>query len=184
MWLPTLSATLALLAVQVPAPPVPVSAPAPRAPSTPSGERARAAFTRLQELVGEWEGTTEAGRRLLVQYRLVAKGSVLVESWTLGPGRESLTLYHLDGDRLLATHYCPLGNQPRLALDTTASADPGLLVFTYVSATNLPDPAAAHQHRFEVRLSGPDRFWRNETYIEGTSEGSEAITYTRVRPRS
>jgi hypothetical protein len=143
-------------------------------------DRARAAFATLKELVGEWEGSTPAGRSLRIHYRLIAKDSVLLETWTLGPGRESLTVYHMDGERLVATHYCPIGNQPTLQL--VASADPGLLVFSYLSARNLPDPAAAHQHRFEVRLAGKDRFWRNETYLEGTSEGSEAVTYTRVRP--
>lgn len=172
-------AALAVLLGPMQTAPPRASNPADLVASAASGDRARAAFARLSGLVGEWEGTTEAGRRLLVHYRLVAKGTVLVESWTLAPGRESLTLYHLDGDRLVATHYCPLGNQPRLELD--ASGDPGLLVFKYVSATNLPDPSVAHQHRFEVRLSGKDRFWRSETYIAGTSEGSEAITYTRVR---
>jgi hypothetical protein len=77
---------------------------------------ARSVFAKLQTLVGEWEGKTEAGRVLKVSYRLTANNTVLVETWTLGPQRESLTLYHMDNESLIATHYCALGNQPRLRL--------------------------------------------------------------------
>ena len=82
----------------------------------------RAAFAQLQTLVGEWEGKTEKGRALKVSYRLTANNTVLIETWTLGPTRESLTLYHMDNESLIATHYCPLGNQPRLRFKEGGSA--------------------------------------------------------------
>jgi hypothetical protein len=99
---------------------------------------ARTAFAQLQTLVGEWEGKTEAGRSLKVSYRLTANNTVLVETWTLGPQRESLKLYHMDNESLIATHYCPVGNQPRLRFKEGGSTS--LFVFEFVSATNLPKP--------------------------------------------
>jgi len=135
-------------------------------------------FERLKSLVGEWRGTTETGRELGVTYRLSANDTVLVETWRLGPTRESLTLYHLDGARLLATHYCPIGNQPRLVLSAQPGAD--RYDFTFESATNLPDAAAAHQVRFTLELDGPDAMTRSETYAEAGEEGAEAVRYTRV----
>lgn len=71
-------------------------------------------FNQLKSLVGAWEGKTETGRLLRVDYKLSAGETVLVETWTLGAGRESMTLYHMDNQDLVATHYCPIGNQPRL----------------------------------------------------------------------
>src|SRR5262245_40955500 len=72
------------------------------------------AFQSLKALVGDWQGRTAEGRTFLVSYRLIANDTVLVESWTMSPTRTSMTVYHMDGDALIATHYCPQGNQPRL----------------------------------------------------------------------
>lgn len=139
---------------------------------------ARAAFAKLQTLVGEWEGKTEAGRVLKVSYRLTAGNTVLVETWTLGPQRESLTLYHMDGESLLATHYCPVGNQPRLRFKEGGSAS--LFVFEFVSATNLPKPEVAHQHRFEMEFLDANSFARSETYLENGAGEPERIVYSRT----
>ena len=138
----------------------------------------RAAFAQLQTLVGEWEGKTEKGRVLKVSYRLTANNTVLIETWTLGPQRESLTLYHMDNESLLATHYCAIGNQPRLRFKEGGS--PSLFVFEFVSATNLPKPEASHQHRFEIELLGPNSFARSETYLENGKGDPERIVYSRI----
>ena len=139
---------------------------------------ARAAFTQLQTLAGEREGKTEAGRVLKVSYRLTAAGTVLVETWTLGPQRESLTLYHMDNESLIATHYCPLGNQPRLRFKE--GGKPSLFAFEFVSATNLARPEAAHQHRFEVELLDANSFARSETYLENGTADTERVVYSRI----
>jgi hypothetical protein len=147
---------------------------------------AAAAFQRLTTLVGAWKGTRPDGHEHRVDYRLSAGGSVLVETWTLGAGRESLTLYHLDGTRLLATHYCPQGNQPRLQL--TAVKDDGTLSFEFLDGTNLGVKDKSHQHAFWLRLDGEHGFTRSETYVENDStpwrmaaaEPGAAIAYTRI----
>jgi hypothetical protein len=141
---------------------------------------ARAAFAKLQTLVGEWEGKTEGGRVLKVSYRLTAGNTVLLETWTLGPQRESLTLYHMDNESLIATHYCPIGNQPRLRFKEGGSAS--LFVFEFVSATNLPKAEAAHQHRFEIELLDAHSFARSETYLENGKGEPERIVYSRTTP--
>jgi hypothetical protein len=135
------------------------------------------AFERLGSLAGSWAGVFANGRTHEVSYRLIAGGTVLVESWQLAPGNEALTLYHLDGDALIATHYCPAGNQPTLRWTPSTGTH---FVFDFVSATSLAAESENHQHRFELRLLGPDSFWRSETYLENGVEDGEAVTYTRV----
>ncbi|MGH8175600.1 MAG: hypothetical protein ACREV5_04990 [Steroidobacter sp.] len=134
-------------------------------------------FRQLSSLAGVWEGKFSNGRAHGVTYKLTAGDSVLVETWSLAPGRESMTLYHMDGDTLIATHYCPAGNQPTLQL-AAPSADTDF-VFEFRSATNLVQPIASHQHQFEIRLLNKDSFWRSETYVEKGEGTSEAVTYTR-----
>jgi hypothetical protein len=86
----------------------------------------------------------------------------------------------MDGEELLATHYCPLGNQPRLQFKRN-EPETSVLSFTFRDATNLPDPARAHQHSFWIRILSDASFERSETYVENGEGGSETITYTRVR---
>jgi hypothetical protein len=155
--------------------------PAPAGPD--SGVSAAIAFNRLASLLGEWEGKFADGRRHTVSYRLTAAGSVLVETWALKPGRESMTLYHLDGDALLADHYCPQGNTPRLRLSD--SSTPDRLSFVFLDGTNLQVKDKAHQHAFWIKLDGPDAFVRSETYVENGSTDvdtshDDAVTYTRI----
>lgn len=147
---------------------------------------AAAAFKRLTTLVGAWKGTRSDGREHRVDYRLSAGGSVLVETWTLGSGRESLTMYHLDGTRLLATHYCPQGNQPRLQL--VALKDDGTLSFEFLDGTNLDAKDQSHQQSFWLHMDSERAFTRSETYVENHStpaqiaaaEPGDAIAYSRI----
>ncbi|RJS18359.1 hypothetical protein DRW03_24835 [Corallococcus sp. H22C18031201] len=141
---------------------------------------AEQAFHQLTTLVGTWEGTFEDSRTHSVTYRLTAGGTTLVETWTLAPGRESLTLYHLDGDALVADHYCPQGNTPRLQLEKGSSADK--LSFIFRDGTNLQVKDKSHQHAFWMTLRGKDSFIRSETYVKNGSTPTEQQQNTPDKP--
>jgi hypothetical protein len=134
-------------------------------------------FERLKTLVGEWAGRTPQGRDIGVSYRLTADETALVETWDLGPGHQSMTIYHMDGSELLASHFCPLGNQPRLALKR-ASGD--RLDFEFRDGSNLNRARDAHQQSFWIEFHGPDAIVRGETYREGEKEETEAVRYQRL----
>lgn len=135
-------------------------------------------FALFKRLVGAWEGSTTARRTFRVDYRLIAGDTVLVETWTMSPTRTSMTVYHMDGAHLVATHYCPQGNQPRLQYreDNTSAR----FHFVFRDATNLPDANAAHQHSFWIELHGDGGFTRSETYFENGEEGEETTSYRRI----
>lgn len=123
---------------------------------------AAAVFEQLKSLQGQWRSAKPDGKTT-VEYRLIANGTVLVETWTMSPTRQSMTVYALDGERLLATHYCPQGNQPRLVLAGT-NAD-GTHRFDFLDGTNLQDSEGFHEHAFTIRIDGPAALTRCETYI-------------------
>jgi hypothetical protein len=99
---------------------------------------------------------------------------VLVETWTMSATSESMTLYALDGEELLATHFCPQGNQPRLRFSSVA-AD-GRYQFVFKDASNLQNQQAEHQHAMWVKLdrvSGSariNRFSRGEIYLANSKQ--------------
>ncbi len=86
---------------------------------------AQEAFAMLKGLAGEWQGKAmdkEKGPEVSVTYRVTANGSVVLETLFPGSAHEMLTLYHLDNGKLVLTHYCAMGNQPRMELDPGSSA--------------------------------------------------------------
>ena len=140
-------------------------------------EPAAASFDSLKTFVGTWRAQRPGGRVVEIAYRQTAGGTVLTETWTLSPTRESVTVYHRDGRDLLATHYCPIGNQPRLRL---ASGDPRRLRFAFKDATDLAT-GESHLHAFGIDLLGPDRVVRTETYRENGKPATETLVFDRVK---
>jgi hypothetical protein len=140
--------------------------------------RSAEALQRLGALVGDWRGTLPDGRTHRVNYRWTAGNSVLVETWTLGAGRESLTIYHRDGDELLATHYCPQASHPRLRL---VEQQDDRLSFAFVDGANLQDSERHHQHAFWLRLVDADTFERSETYVANGAD-AEALAAAQADP--
>jgi hypothetical protein len=149
-------------------------------PTSDHPNEAAAAFTRLKSLVGEWEADTPMGKAHLT-YELIAGGTALVERETMGDMPAMMTVYHLDGDRLLLTHYCVTGNQPRLQARRFDPAT-GEVAFEFLDATNLASPRAGHMHNVKIRLSDNNHFTSEwEFYDNGERKNTEAAQYTRLR---
>jgi hypothetical protein len=139
-----------------------------------------AAYARLKTLAGEWEAETAMGK-VHVSYELIAGGTSLVEREWSEKMPVMLTVYYLDGDRLLLTHYCMAGNQPRMQA-RSFSPETGEVDFQFLDATNLASPGAGHMHNVKFRLADNDHFsseW--EFYENGQRKMAEAAQYTRVK---
>lgn len=138
-----------------------------------------AAFTRLKTLVGEWEADTQMGK-VHLSYELIAGGTALVEKETGEKMPAMLTVFNLDGDRLLLTHYCMAGNQPRMQA-SAFNADSGELEFQFLDATNLT-AGAGHMHNVRFRFVDHDHLATEWDFFEnGRKKFGETAQYTRVR---
>ena len=60
-------------------------------------------------------------------------------------------MYHLDGERLMLTHYCVAKNQPRL-LATSFSDNGKTVTFTFLDGTNLPSRDRGHMDKVIIRF--------------------------------
>ena len=113
-------------------------------------------FDKIKSLAGKWAGKATDGRPVRVSYQVVSGGSAVMESIDEANGSQMITVYHLDGDRLMMTHYCSAGNQPRMRADT--SSTPGSIKFTFVDVTNLAAPDAG-------RMQGHSILWKDADHV-------------------
>ena len=108
-------------------------------------------FDQLKSLAGTWEGKNSLGEPLQVTFRSTSGSSALMSEIS-GHGEDNMiTMFHLDGpDRLLMTHYCGSGNQPRMVAGM--APDARTISFNFLDATNLATPDAGHMKRLVVTV--------------------------------
>lgn len=136
------------------------------------------AFSALSALVGSWKRDGTDGSRFRIEFELTANDSVLVERWINGGNTHSLTVYYRDGETLLATHYCPQGNQPRLRME--AGGNHKRISFDFYDATNLKGPDHSHQHRLSFDLSSMEHVVRAEAYRQGQTSKQSQMALVRI----
>ncbi len=104
------------------------------------------AFENFKALAGEWEGEVKGGENHMahVKYHVTAGGSAVVETTGVGTAHEMVTVIHPDGEDLVLTHYCMLGNQPQMRAST--AGDGKSVAFKFVRVTNLKSEKAMHMH--------------------------------------
>ncbi|WP_139792359.1 hypothetical protein [Henriciella litoralis] len=140
----------------------PAAEPAQQEAATP--DPAAAAFDALKTLDGTWQLAEQPEHGLRIVFSTTARGSVLVEEWTFEGAPHSLTLYHRDGDTLMATHYCPQGNQPRMTL---VPGGDGLASLTFRDVTDFDPASEQHQHSLSLALGEDGALIRSEIYRDG-----------------
>lgn len=117
---------------------------------------AKAAFEQLKSLAGEWQGQAGPGDHAFpasVTYKIGSNGTVVMETLMPGTPHEMISMYHLEGSELVMTHYCAMGNQPKMKLDTAASTK-NELKFVFAGGTNLDPAKDGHIHSGTLKLDG------------------------------
>jgi hypothetical protein len=86
------------------------------APKTASAQSdAKQAFEKLKTLTGSWQGTIMS-IPINFTIRAVSSGTAILHEGNTseaGPPKHEITMFYLEADRLLATHYCDAGNRSR-----------------------------------------------------------------------
>ncbi len=134
-------------------------------------------FDEMKALVGVWRQADNPAASLRIRFSLTAGGTVLVEEWLQGTRPHSLTLYHRNGQDMIATHYCPQGNQPRLVL--TAASSHHLLSFAFRDATGLDTARESHLVALAFDLSDEGQITRSETYRQADIDEPSTMVLVR-----
>jgi uncharacterized protein YceK len=121
--------------------------------NTAAPSAAKKMFDNMKTLAGSWQGTI-MNIPISITIRLASSGTaILHEAHTdaASPPKHEITMFYVEGERLLATHYCDGGNRARLEgklspdgktseftfLDVIGSTKGGLvkrMVFTTIDA--------------------------------------------------
>lgn len=120
--------------------------------SSPHPDR-EAAFDYLRGLEGRWVVRGEDEGPFGWEFEVTSRGSVVVERLKVGIPTEMTTVYHLDNDGLVASHFCQLGNQPHLR--AVASEAEGDLHFECNGdVTSAGSHAELHMHGVHFQKKG------------------------------
>jgi hypothetical protein len=93
---------------------------------------------RIKALAGTWEVQDEKGQWVTASvFTVTSGGSVVRETMFPGTPHEMTNMYSMDGTSLILTHYCAMGNQPRMRCEAVnTSGTTHLLAFEPVAVTN------------------------------------------------
>jgi hypothetical protein len=106
-----------------------------------------AGLEKMKTLVGTWVAADEDGEPtddVVSVIKLTAGGSVIHETLFPGQPHEMVSIYTVDGSDLVMTHYCMLGNQPRMKAKTKSLGNK--LSFEFAGGTNLDPKKDKHMH--------------------------------------
>lgn len=142
--------------------------------------RSTPAFDQLKSLAGEWEGTNTHGSKVSLTYQVVSNGSVVMERLKGANEPEMITMYSLDGDHIVVTHYCSVGNQPTMQTPA-ATAATGKYDFSFVRLSGAQTPDEGHMVALSVTVPDRDHLTQVWTFQDHGKSMVETFTYTRKK---
>jgi hypothetical protein len=101
-----------------------------------------AVFKQLASLAGEWEAVQD-GVPVTETYTLTANGSALMAETKPANEPAMITMITVDGDHLIATHYCAARNQPQMETSVPDDLQKGV-TFSLVRITGMKTPNDWH----------------------------------------
>ncbi len=135
------------------------------------------AFDGLKGLAGEWQAKDPTGKMQNITWKVVSDGSVIMESMQEA---SMVTMYHVDKDRLMLTHYCSAHNQPRM--QGQVSDDGKTITFNFLDATNLASLSDPHMHKMVLTIVDKDHFTEHWFFsINGKDADHGVLEFARKK---
>jgi hypothetical protein len=139
-------------------------------------------FERLKALQGDWidvDGVFGNKGKVAVTYRVSGAGHTVVETFPVGTPHEMVTVYHLDGQKLVLTHYCTSNTQPRM---TSTGLQGSTLAFEFSGGSNIDPSTTSHMHAATIEFVSADEIkgtWVN--WNHGKSDHSSTFRVVRKK---
>lgn len=148
-----------------------------------AGERLDGAFAFdvLKRLAGTWTGRAggDGGFDCTVEFRVTAGGKTLIETQFPGTDHEMVSVYYLDGKDLVLTHYCAMGNQPRMRFNPKDSTW-NVYSFEFDGGSNLKR-GEPHVHEGSIHFVNATRLKADwHMFTGGKRSGTNSFDLTRA----
>ena len=140
------------------------------------------AFERLKTLQGDWidvDGVFGEKGKVAVTYRVSGAGNTVIETFPVNTPHEMVTVYHLDGNHLVLTHYCTSNTQPRM---TTTGLQGNTLSFKFTGGANIEPSTTSHMHEAAIEFLSADEIkgtWTN--WKDGKPDHSATFRVVRKK---
>jgi hypothetical protein len=146
-------------------------------------EKHKAMFDKFKALEGSWQTQSTKGWEDKSTFKTIAGGSCVMEQeFENNPAMAMVTMYYLNGETLMLTHYCVAKNAPRLKA-TEISDDLKTVTFTFVDGANLPSRDKGHMDKALFAFTGQDTYTTKWTwYQDGKEQWMEEVKCQRAKP--
>lgn len=133
---------------------------------------AQKSFDKMKALSGSWEGRVTTvpptpemdGKLMQVTLRTTSMGNALVHEMTsAGRPDDPITMFYLDSDRLMLTHYCDAGNRPRMV--AKALPDGKTIDFEFLDVAG--NMQYGHMHHAEFTIVDTNHHVEEWTFMAG-----------------
>lgn len=143
----------------------------PKLPTPPTN----AALEKLKQLAGTWLVADKDGKptdQVASIIKVTAGGSAVHETLFPGLPHEMVSIYTVEGSDLIMTHYCVLGNQPRMKADPNSPSNQ--IVFRFIGGGNLDPKKDKHMHEGTLTIVDNDRLEVNGVGWENGAPAKDA----------
>ena len=156
-----------------------------RAEDAPKPAPAHPQLDRIKKLAGTWVEADNQGKptdKVVSVVKVTAGGSAVHETFFPGTPMEMLSVYHLDKGDLVMTHYCVLGNQPRMKAGPKSATNQ--IKWVFAGGTNLDPAKDTHMHGAVVTFVDEDHLEiAGEAWENGKPSPSHCGTMRIVRKK-
>jgi hypothetical protein len=155
----------------------------------PASNKAQAAkhpgLERLKKLAGTWVAADKDGKptdQVVSVIKVTAAGSAVHETLFPGQPHEMVSVYYCDGADLMMTHYCALGNQPRMKADPNSPANQ--ICFKFAGGSNLDPAKDMHMHEGTLTFTDDDHIeFSGVCWVGGKADKSHDCNMKLVRKK-
>jgi hypothetical protein len=132
------------------------------------------AFEKLKKLAGTWVAADKDGKptdQIASVFKVTAGGSAIQETIFPGQPMEMVSVYTLDGADVVMTHFCVLGNQPRMKADPKSPDNQ--IVWKFAGGGNLDVKKDKHMHEATLTFVDDDHIELNGVGWENGAPAKE-----------
>lgn len=142
-----------------------------------------AEFDKLKSLVGTWTGKSkmhgDKEEKIKITYGLTAGGTAILERFMPGTPHEMATVYNVEDGKLCMTHYCMLGNAPKMRLKGSTDNS---VSFEMKGKEGISSDKEMHMHALTITWKDANHISADWTsYMDGKAQPAHAFNLARKK---